>query len=69
MRDEAERAGRDPGVLQVTLGHTLAKVTPEKAEKLAAQGADRLVLRATATQDLDEAKAELSACAERLGLS
>ncbi|MBE1530845.1 LLM class F420-dependent oxidoreductase [Actinomadura algeriensis] len=69
MREEAEKANRDPDVLQLTLGHSLAKVTPEKAEKLAAQGADRLVLRATTTQDIDEAKDELSACAERLGLS
>ncbi|MFV2171521.1 TIGR03619 family F420-dependent LLM class oxidoreductase [Actinomadura sp. LOL_016] len=69
MRDEAERANRDPGALQLTLGHTLAKVTTEKAEKLAAQGADRLVLRATATRDLNLAKDELSACAERLGLA
>ncbi|QFG24462.1 LLM class F420-dependent oxidoreductase [Actinomadura sp. WMMB 499] len=69
MREEAERVDRDPDVLQLTLGHSLAKVTPEKAEKLADQGADRLVLRATTTQDLREAKDELSSCAERLGLS
>ncbi|RSN61825.1 MULTISPECIES: LLM class F420-dependent oxidoreductase [Actinomadura] len=69
MREEAEQANRDPDALQLTLGHSLAKVTPEKAERLAAQGADRLVLRATPTRDLNEAKDELSACAERLGLA
>lgn len=68
MRSEAEKAGRDPEALELTLGHSLSVVTPEKAEKLAAMGADRLVLRANATKDLSEAKDELSACAERLGL-
>ncbi|MEV5829560.1 LLM class F420-dependent oxidoreductase [Spirillospora sp. NPDC052242] len=69
MREEAEQADRDPDVLQLTLGHSLAKVTPEKAARLADQGADRLVLRANPTRDLNEAKDELSACAERLGLA
>lgn len=69
MREEAERADRDPDALQLTLGHSLAKVTTEKAERLADQGADRLVLRATPTRDLNEAKDELSACADRLGLA
>lgn len=68
MRSEAEKAGRDPEALELTLGHSLSVVTPEKAEKLAAMGADRLVLRAAPTKDLSEAKDELSACAERLGL-
>ncbi|WP_106402171.1 LLM class F420-dependent oxidoreductase [Actinocorallia populi] len=68
MRSEAEKAGRDPEALELTLGHSLSVVTPEKAERLAAQGADRLVLRAAPTGDLSEAKDELSACAERLGL-
>ncbi|MFD0899693.1 LLM class F420-dependent oxidoreductase [Actinomadura sediminis] len=69
MREEAERTGRDPDALQLTLGHSLAKVTPEKAQRLADQGADRLVLSPVPTGDLDEARDELSACAERLGLS
>ncbi|GAA0941446.1 LLM class F420-dependent oxidoreductase [Actinocorallia libanotica] len=69
MRDEAEKAGRDPEALELTLGHSLSVVTPEKAEKLAVQGAGRLVLRSTPTKDLSEAKDELSACAERLGLA
>ncbi|MEO3784702.1 LLM class F420-dependent oxidoreductase [Actinocorallia sp. B10E7] len=68
MRSEAEKAGRDPEALELTLGHSLSVVTPEKAGKLAEMGADRLVLRATPTKDLSEAKDELSACAERLGL-
>ncbi|WP_149262511.1 LLM class F420-dependent oxidoreductase [Actinomadura sp. K4S16] len=69
MREEAEKNGRDPDALGLTLGHSLAAVTPEKAEKLAALGADRLVLSGAVTADLGEAKDELSACADRLGLS
>lgn len=69
MRREAERAGRDPEALEVTLGHSVAKITPEKADRLAAHGAQRIQLRLTPTSDLQAAKDELSACAERLGLS
>ncbi|TDD35054.1 LLM class F420-dependent oxidoreductase [Actinomadura sp. KC06] len=69
MREEAERNGRDPSVLELTLGHSLTAVTPEKAERLAALGASRLVLGGNAGSDLDEARDELSACARRLGLS
>lgn len=69
MREEAEKCGRDPSALELTLGHSLSVVTPEKAEKLAGLGAGRLVLRGAATTDLNEAKDELSACAERLGLA
>lgn len=69
MRTEAERAGRDPDRLELSLGHSAARVTPERAERLAALGADRIVLAVTPTTDLAAAKDELSACAERLGLS
>ncbi|MCP9953833.1 hypothetical protein [Actinomadura madurae] len=68
MREEAEGNGRDPDALELTLGHSLRAVTPEKAAKLAALGADRLVLSGRPTKDLNEARDELSACAERLGL-
>ncbi|GAA3093623.1 LLM class F420-dependent oxidoreductase [Streptosporangium carneum] len=68
MRTEAERNGRDPQALELTLGHLLSRVTPEKAESLAGLGADRIVLAATPTSDLGAALDELSACAERLGL-
>lgn len=69
MREEADKNGRDPDALELTLGHSLSAVTPEKADKLAGLGAGRLVLRGKPTKDLNEARAELSACAERLGLS
>lgn len=68
MREEADRAGRDPEALELSLGHLVAKIDPGRAERLAAQGADRVVLASTPTADLAEACDELSACAERLGL-
>ncbi|MDN5894797.1 MAG: LLM class F420-dependent oxidoreductase [Nocardioides sp.] len=69
MREEAERAGRDPEALELSLGHLVSKINPDRAAKLAAQGADRIVLAANPTPDLSEACDELSACAERLELS
>lgn len=68
MHAEAETAGRDPGSLELSLGHLVTRIDATKAERLAAQGASRVVLAASATSDLEEAKDELSACAERLGL-
>ncbi|WP_018179397.1 LLM class F420-dependent oxidoreductase [Jongsikchunia kroppenstedtii] len=68
MRQEAERAERDPDHLELTLGHSVARVTPEKATRLADLGADRLLLTLTPTPDLSAIKDELSACAERMSL-
>jgi probable F420-dependent oxidoreductase len=69
MRESAAAAGRDPDALELTLGHLVPAVTPERAERLAALGASRLVLAASPLPDLPAALDELSACAERLGLS
>jgi probable F420-dependent oxidoreductase len=68
MRDEAAAAGRDPADIEVSLGHSVTKVDAERAERLAAQGADRLVLAMPPITDLEQAKDELSACAQRLSL-
>lgn len=68
MRSEAERAGRDPDRLELSLGHLVAKIDLDRAARLAAQGASRVVLAMSPTSDLEQAKDELSACAERLGL-
>jgi probable F420-dependent oxidoreductase len=69
MRAEAVSAGRDPGALEVSLGHAVAKIDAERAAALAAQGADRVVLAMPPTADLEQAKDLLSACAQRLSLS
>ncbi|MDT0203214.1 LLM class F420-dependent oxidoreductase [Nocardioides sp. AE5] len=68
MRTEAERVGRDPEALELSLGHLVTRIDQARAERLADQGADRIVLAASSTSDLAEACDELTACAERLGL-
>jgi probable F420-dependent oxidoreductase len=68
MRDEATAAGRDPADIELTLGHSVSKIDPERAQRLAAQGADRVVLAMPPIADLEQAKDELSACAQRLSL-
>jgi len=68
MRDEAQAAGRDPADIEVSLGHSVTKIDAERAEKLTAQGADRLVLAMPPITDIEQAKDELSACAQRLSM-
>jgi DNA helicase IV len=68
MRNEATAAGRDPAEIELTLGHSVSKIDPERAERLAAQGAGRVVLAMPSIADLEQAKDELSACAQRLSL-
>jgi len=68
MRDEATAAGRDPDALELTLGHLVGRVDTDRAGRLGELGAVRLVLVTTDTADLSQAKDELSACADRLGL-
>ncbi|MFE3984715.1 LLM class F420-dependent oxidoreductase [Nocardia tengchongensis] len=69
MHEEATRADRDPAELELSLGHMVARIDLDRAGRLAEQGADRLLLAPTPTADLDQAMDELSACAQRLGLS
>jgi probable F420-dependent oxidoreductase len=68
MRNEAAAVGRDPASIEVSLGHSVTKIDAERAERLAAQGADRLVLAMPPITDLEQVKDELSACAQRLAL-
>jgi probable F420-dependent oxidoreductase len=69
MRDEARRFGRDPDALELSLGHLVTKIDPDRAAKLAALGADRVVLAMPTTAELSEARDVLSACAQRLSLT
>lgn len=69
MREEAVAVGRDPGALEVSLGHLVTKIDADRAGRLADQGADRIVLGMPAINDIEQAKDVLSACAQRLGLS
>jgi probable F420-dependent oxidoreductase len=68
MRDEASSAGRDPTTLEVSLGHMVTKIDAERAGRLVAEGADRIVLGMPPTTDIEQAKDMLSACAQRLSL-
>jgi probable F420-dependent oxidoreductase len=68
MRDDAAAAGCDPADIEVSLGHSVTKIDAERAERLVAQGAERLVLAMPPITDLEQAKDELSACAQRLSL-
>ena len=69
MKDEASIVGRDPDALELTLGHLVTRVDAGRAQRLADLGAVRIVLAASDTSDLSQAKDELSACATRLELS
>jgi alkanesulfonate monooxygenase SsuD/methylene tetrahydromethanopterin reductase-like flavin-dependent oxidoreductase (luciferase family) len=69
MRDEADKAGRDPDALELSLGHLVTKIDGARADKLAALGADRIVLAMPPIAELNMARDLLSACAERLGLT
>jgi probable F420-dependent oxidoreductase len=68
MRRTAADAGRDPDTLELTLGHLVTRIDAGRAERLAAVGADRVVLALSDSPDLARVCDELSACAERLGL-
>lgn len=69
MREEAQRAQRDPDALELSLGHLVTKIDTDRAGRLAASGADRVVLAMPLTADLDEARDVVSACAQRLALT
>lgn len=69
MREEAQRAQRDPDALELSLGHLVTKIDTDRAGRLAASGADRVVLAMPPTADLDEARDVVSACAQRLALT
>jgi probable F420-dependent oxidoreductase len=69
MHAAALVAGRDPAVLELSLGHLVGRIDEGKAARMAALGAHRIVLDPAPTTDLSAALAELSACADRLGLT
>jgi probable F420-dependent oxidoreductase len=69
MRGEATEYGRNPDALELSLGHLVTKIDPDRVDKLAEMGADRVVLAMPPTAELSEACDALSACAERLSLA
>ncbi|BBY83642.1 LLM class F420-dependent oxidoreductase [Mycolicibacterium pulveris] len=69
MRTTAQEHGRDPDALELSLGHSVSKIDRDRADKLGALGADRVVLAMPPVADIDEARDVVSACAQRLGLA
>jgi probable F420-dependent oxidoreductase len=69
MRDEAERAGRDPEAIDVSLGHDVTRIDSGRADKLKSLGAHRAILAMPALADIGQVNDVLSACADRLGLA
>lgn len=69
MRAEADGSGRDAGSIELSLGHLVTKIDPDRAGRLAELGAHRVVLAMPPVTDIEEAKDLLSACAQRLALN
>jgi len=68
MRNQVEAEGRDPAAFEITISGVAPKITRETVDKVAAMGVDRMIASAVAP-GLDDACEELSALAERVGLS
>ena len=70
MREEARRAGRDPGEVELVLGSTVERVDGQRIERARRLGATRLVLSfSDDTPSLDGLLGQLTECADRIGLS
>jgi probable F420-dependent oxidoreductase len=67
LRRELEETGRDFSALEVTVSTTATGATPATADELRAMGAERMVVTCTEA-DLEAAKDDMSAVADRLGL-
>lgn len=68
MRKQVEAAGRDPAAFEITISGVAPRITAATVDKVAGAGVDRLIASGVAT-GLDEALAELSALAARVGLA
>lgn len=67
MREEARRLGRD---VDLVLGSTLGRVTEQRIEEAAALGASTLLLSTSqGAATLDDVVAQMTGCAQRLGLA
>ena len=67
LRAEAQKAGRDPDLIEVTLSTGVTITTEDSVDKASAAGVTRLVA-ASVAGELSRAKDEISALAERVGL-
>jgi probable F420-dependent oxidoreductase len=69
MQQAAERAGRDPGAIELTLSGYLPALTEEDVEAAAAAGATRMVVSPSMSADLLTVCDEMSEFAERFDLA
>jgi probable F420-dependent oxidoreductase len=68
LREAADRAGRDPDAIELSLSGYLPTTTEEEVAQAASVGAARMVASTSMTGDLAEVQDEMSAFAERFGL-
>ncbi|HLI73589.1 MAG TPA: LLM class F420-dependent oxidoreductase [Acidimicrobiales bacterium] len=67
LRQEVDKAGRDPDTLELTVSALSTSATPETLDKLATLGVNRMVVTCVQA-DLAAAKDEMSEVAARVGL-
>jgi len=68
MREAAERAGRDPGAIELTLSGYLPTTDEAAIAEGEALGAHRMVLSAPIVDDLDQVCEAMTRFADRWGL-
>jgi probable F420-dependent oxidoreductase len=68
MARAAEKAGRDPATIEITLSGYLPTTGQRDIDEAEAHGADRLVLSTSMSDDIGVIRDELSAFSERFGL-
>jgi probable F420-dependent oxidoreductase len=69
LRAAAEEAGRDPGTIELSLSGYLPTISEEDVVGAQSVGATRMVVSTSMTEDLAHMQDELSAFAERFGVS
>ena len=67
MRESAERAGRDPDAIELSVSGYLPTTTEEEVATAEAAGIRRMLLSTSMSPDLDGLADEVSAFAERFG--
>jgi hypothetical protein len=69
LREAAEQAGREPSTVELSLSGYLPTTTEQDVLDAEAAGACRLVVSTSMSHDLDQVQDEMSAFAERFGLT
>ena len=67
MRESAERAGRDPDAIELSVSGYLPTTTEEEVVAAEAAGVRRLLVSTSMTRELDSLADEVTAFAERFG--